>query len=50
MVASLLCVVIAALENRMRVDGSYTTLPEFLCEKGKEICVPVGLGQGNYNV
>lgn len=50
MVASLLCVVIAALENRLRVDGLYTTLPEFLCEKGKGICVPVGLGQGNYNV
>ena len=50
MVAAFLCVVIAALENRLTADGSFTTLPEFLCEKGKELCIPVGPGQGNINV
>jgi hypothetical protein len=49
MVAALVCVVVAALETRVRLNGIFTSLPEFLCGKTGGICIPVGVGQGNYN-
>jgi hypothetical protein len=50
MVSALVCVVVAALETRVRLNGIFTSLPEFLCGKSGAICTPVRLGQGNYHV
>jgi hypothetical protein len=50
MVAGFVCVVVAALETRVKGNGRVTSLPEFLCGQGRAICIPVALGQGNYNV
>jgi hypothetical protein len=49
-VAAFVCAVVAALETRIRQNGIVTPLPEFLCGKEGSLCIPVGLGQGNYNV
>ena len=48
--AGCVCVVVAALETRVKGNGRITSLPEFLCGQGRAICIPVALGQGNYNV
>jgi hypothetical protein len=48
--AGCVCVVVAALEMRVKGNGRVTSLPEFLCGQGRAICIPVALGQGNYNV
>lgn len=50
MVAALVCVVVASLETRSGEKGGLTCLPEFLCGKSGDICVPVSWGQGNYNI
>ena len=48
--AAFVCVVVAALETRGGEKGGLTCLPEFLCGKPGEICIPVPRGQGNHNL
>jgi hypothetical protein len=50
LVAAFVCVVMSALETRVRHDGVFTPYPEFFCGEGGGVCIPVGLGQGNNNV
>ena len=44
------CVVLSALETRVRSHGSVTSLPEFQCEKPGALCYPVSIGHGNTNI
>jgi hypothetical protein len=44
------CIVVSALETRILLNGTVTTLPELNCTAVASLCVPVGKGQGNSNV
>jgi hypothetical protein len=50
MVTALFCVLFSALETRVRLNGSVTSLPEFKCGKAGGLCYPVRMGQGNSNI
>jgi hypothetical protein len=42
--------VLYCLETRVKLDGTTTVLPEFLCGGAGALCSPVGKGQGNFNI
>ena len=44
------CVVLSALQTRVRSNGTVTSFPEFQCGKPGALCYPVSVGHGNTNI